>query len=56
MLWIIVGIIVYLLIGAGLLLYVVLKDPWGGLVLEIWYIFIPLWIIFVAFSLWQNMK
>jgi hypothetical protein len=33
--WIIVGVIIYLLIGVGLLVYTVKTDPWGGLLLEV---------------------
>lgn len=39
-LWIFIGLTAYLLVGVGLLAWVVKSDPWGGLVLEIWWLFI----------------
>jgi hypothetical protein len=55
MVWII-GIIIYLLIGLGLLIGVVLSDPWGGLVLEMWWMVIFFYPILIVWSIYQNMK
>lgn len=39
MLWII-GIIIYIIIGIGILIWITTTDQWGGLVLEYWWLVI----------------
>lgn len=46
--WIIIAVFIYLLIGIGILIYGVLTDPYGGLMLEIaipFVLFYPYFII-----------
>lgn len=50
MIWIIAGIIIYLLIGVGLLIWIVKTDPWGGMVLEIWWLFILIYPVYIVHS------
>ena len=54
--WIILWIVVYLLIGVGLLIWTVKTDPWGSLILEIWWIFIIGYPIFIVLSLFNRFK
>jgi hypothetical protein len=49
MIWIL-GIVIYLLIGIGLLIYAVTSDPWGGLLLEMWWFVILLWPLLIIRS------
>lgn len=51
----IICLVIYLAIGVGLLVWAC-TDPWGGLLLEIWYLIVFLWPLMLAFSLWQNIK
>jgi hypothetical protein len=46
--WILIGVVIYLLIGVAILLHIIRSEPWGGLVLEVWYLvvfFYPILII-----------
>jgi hypothetical protein len=52
--WIIVGIIIYLAIGVGLLIYAVMTDPWGGLILHFAIPFVLLYPYFILRSLLQK--
>ncbi len=45
--WIVIGIVIYLAIGIGLLVWAVTSDPWGGLILEFALSFILLWPYFL---------
>lgn len=51
LLWIVLGIVGYLLIGVGLLIWSVKSDPWGGLILEIWWFFI----LFYPFLIFRSL-
>ncbi|WP_180232330.1 hypothetical protein [Priestia megaterium] len=47
MIWIIIAVI-YVLIGVGILFHAVHSEPWGGLMLEVWWLlvfFYPLLLI-----------
>jgi hypothetical protein len=53
MLWII-GITIYLIIGIGLLIYAITSDPWGGLLLGLWWLVILLWPYLIVRSLFDR--
>jgi hypothetical protein len=50
MVWIL-GIAIYLIIGIALLIYAVTSDPWGGLLLEMWWFIILLWPLLIIRSI-----
>lgn len=49
--WIIIGVIIYLLIGVGLLIHAVTSDPWGGLILHFAIPFVLFYPYFIITSL-----
>jgi hypothetical protein len=51
LIWIILGVIIYLLIGVGILIYAVKTDPWGGLILHVWWLVILFYPYFIIRSL-----
>ncbi|HDR8161917.1 TPA: hypothetical protein QC072_004875 [Bacillus cereus] len=50
-LWIVIGIVVYLTIGVGLLVWAVTSDPWGGMILEYAIPVILIWPLFVLLAI-----
>jgi hypothetical protein len=52
----IIGVIAYILIGVGILIWSVLSDPWGGLVLEIWWMVVLFYPVLMLLSLYQYLK
>lgn len=48
--WIIIGIIIYLLVGVGVVTYAVLTDPYGGFILY----FAPLLIVAYPYFIIKN--
>jgi hypothetical protein len=38
--WIVFAIVVYIVIGIGILLYGTITDPYGGLILQFWWLVI----------------
>lgn len=49
--WIVIGIVVYLTIGVGLLVWAVASDPWGGMILEYALPVILIWPLFVFLAI-----
>ncbi|MGK8429870.1 hypothetical protein OF864_01185 [Bacillus cereus] len=49
--WIVIGIVVYLAIGVGLLVWAVTSDPWGGMILEYALPVILIWPLFVFLAI-----
>jgi hypothetical protein len=52
----IIGVIAYILIGVGILIWSVLSDPWGGLVLEIWWMVVFFYPVLMLWALYQNWR
>ena len=50
-LWIVIGIVVYLTIGVGLLVWAVTSYPWGGMILEYALPVILIWPLFVFLAI-----
>jgi hypothetical protein len=49
--WISIGVVLYLLIGVSLLIWAVKSDPWGGLLLEVWWLVLLIWPLLLIRSL-----
>jgi hypothetical protein len=45
--WIIVAVAIYLIIGIGILIYGTINDPYGGYLLEFWWVVILLYPYFI---------
>lgn len=54
--YILIGIVLYLLIGVGLLIYAVTTSNWGGLILHFWYLIILLYPYLIVRSLIEGFR
>lgn len=52
----IIAIAIYLIIGVAILVHAVTTDPWGGLLIEIWWLIVLFYPILIVWSLWQKFK
>lgn len=54
--WIILAVVIYLVIGLGILLYGAMTDPYGGYLLQFWWLIILLYPYLAVRSLLSRIK
>lgn len=49
-------IVAYVAIGVCVLMWSVFSDPWGGLLLEVWWLVVFFYPLLIIFSMYQKFK